>query len=91
MTDRPPATTQSYELASIKSADPPPNAEGTGWLSYVIMQGDNAIRGYRQGSLSTVKKEVDEIVARLNDRRQVKPGRMHKAATPMKSPKSGST
>ena len=42
---------------------------GTGWHCYVIVQGTNTIRGYKQGSREIVEQAVEEIVARLNERR----------------------
>lgn len=42
---------------------------GTGWHCYVIAQGTNTIRGYKQGSLEIVRQAVEEIVTRLNERR----------------------
>ncbi len=84
MTERHPTMAQSYEVASIRRSNPPANAEGTGWHCYVIKQGDNAIQGYRQGSLNVVTEAVDEIVAGLNERRLARPGRPHQAAAKKK-------
>ena len=50
---------------------------GTGWHCYVIEQGNNNIRGYRQGSIDSVTRAVEEIVFRLNERRRGKFGRVH--------------
>ncbi len=50
---------------------------GTGWHCYIIAQGKNNIRGYRQGSIGTVTRAVEEIVFRLNERRRGKFGRVH--------------
>lgn len=66
----------NYEIASIAPADPPEDAVGTGWHCYVIEQGDNTIRGYRQGNLEAVTEAVEEIVARLNERRYGRRGRV---------------
>ena len=44
-------------------------AEGSVWCRYVIEQGDNTIRGYRQGPLKTVRGELKELVKQLNERR----------------------
>ena len=47
---------------------------GTDWHCYVIGQGTNTIRGYRQGSLEAVRQSTEEIVTRLNERRLGKRG-----------------
>ncbi len=50
---------------------------GSGWQCYVIQQGENKIRGYQQGNAKAVRRAVEEIVARLNERRYGKSGRVH--------------
>jgi len=65
-----------YEIMSVESTDPPEHMGGIGWHCYVIGQGANTIRGYRQGSLETVRQSVEEIVARLNERRLGKRGKV---------------
>lgn len=50
---------------------------GTVWHCYVIEQGKNSIRGYRQGSMDSVTRAVEEIVFRLNERQRGKFGRVH--------------
>jgi hypothetical protein len=67
----------AYELISVRSARVPTGADGDDWYQYVIRQGDNEIRGYRQGSLVVVTADVEALVERLNDRRNLKPGRTH--------------
>lgn len=67
----------AYELISVRSARVPAGADGGDWHEYVIRQGDNEIRGYRQGSLVVVTADVEALVERLNDRRNLKPGRTH--------------
>ena len=52
---------------------------GTGWQCYIIQQGENRIRGYQQGSIQAVRRAVEEIVVRLNERRYGKRGRVHLA------------
>lgn len=69
MIDEPP---KNYEIKSIERVAPPSGAEGSAWCRYVIEQGNNVIRGYRQGYLKTVKGEVKELVKQLNDRRSGK-------------------
>ena len=58
-----------YQIVSVDSTVPPESMSGTGWHCYVIGQGANTIRGYQQGSLEAVRQSVEEIVARLNERR----------------------
>ena len=66
-----------YEIVSVEPTAPPKHFGGTGWHCYVIGQGENTIRGYRQGSMEIVRESVEEIVARLNERRFGKRGRVH--------------
>lgn len=72
-----------YILLSIENSSPPAGADGTDWYHYVIEQNQNAIHGYRQGTLESVEHEVNEIVDMLNQRRQGKYGRAstHKSKT----------
>ena len=59
----------TYEIISIKRADPPPNSEGATWYQYVIAADEsNTIRGCRQGSLKSVRTAVETIVGQLNER-----------------------
>ena len=64
-----------YRVLSVLPTEPPGSLEGTNWHCYEIAQGENHIRGYRRGNLDSVRKSVDEIVARLNERRLGKVGR----------------
>ena len=50
---------------------------GDGWHRYVIRQGHNTMRGYKRGSLTTVRKAVELIIVQLNERRYGKSGRVH--------------
>lgn len=68
---------EKYGIVSVKPVDTPRGAVGTDWHCYVIEQGKNSIRGYRQGSIDTVTRAVEEIVFRLNERRCGKFGRVH--------------
>ncbi len=82
MTDESSAMEQPYEIVSIRRAEPPPGGKGSNWYSYVIaFEGSNNILGCRQGGLKAVTREVEEIVAQLNERqrlgRSAKPGRVH--------------
>jgi hypothetical protein len=67
----------AFELISVRSAGVPVGADGSDWHQYVIRQGDNEIRGYQQGTLVSVTAKVEQIVVRLNERREQKPGRTH--------------
>ena len=66
-----------YEIESVSPAEPPQGMDGTNWHCYIIVQGTNKIRGYRQGSPRAVKAAVEEIVVQLNERRGGKRGRVH--------------
>lgn len=63
---------QNYQIKSIQRAKAPRGTNGTAWCRYVITQGSNTIRGYRQGNLSTVRGEIKALVEQLNDRRSGK-------------------
>ena len=77
---------EDYEVVSVQPTEPPPDMEGSNWHSYVIVQGPNTIRGYRQGSLSSVRREVKDIVIRLNERRTGKRGRVQIVMPKTKKP-----
>ncbi len=73
---------QPYEIVSVRRAKPPSGAEGSNWHRYVIaFEGTNTIHGCRQGVIKAVTREVEEIVAKLNERhhsgRSTKPHRVH--------------
>ncbi len=68
---------EKFGIASVKPVDTPPGMDGSRWHCYIIEQGDNSIRGYRQGSIDTVTRAVEEMVFRLNERRRGKFGRVH--------------
>ena len=68
---------EDYEIVSVEPTDPPRDMVGTGWHRYIIMQGENAIHGYQRGNINAVRRAVEEIVARLNERRYGKSGRVH--------------
>ena len=78
----------TYEIVSVKRAEPPPGAECSNWYRYVISFGGNDnIEGCRQGNLSDVTGAVEEIVAQLNERHKGKHGRVHLVPTPKRTPK----
>ena len=88
MADESPANIQPYEIVSVKRAETPPGAEGANWHHYVIVQGPNTIRGYRQGNLKAVKSAVEEIVVLLNERQLGKRGRVNLMPTPKRKPQT---
>jgi hypothetical protein len=77
---------ENYEIVSVRPMEPPSDMDGTNWHSYVIVQGSNTIRGYRQGSLSSVREAVKDLVFRLNERRAGKRGRVHLVMPKPKKP-----
>ena len=60
-----------FKLDSICQATPPTGAEGV-WHRYVISQGTNKIAGVRAGTHAEVTSLVQEMVERLNERREGK-------------------
>ena len=69
MTDESSAMAQAYEIVSILRAEPPPGGKGSNWYRYVVaFEGTNTVHGCRQGGLKAVTREVEEIVAQLNER-----------------------
>ena len=72
---------QPYEIVSVRRAEPPPGGKGSNWYRYVIaFEGTNTVHGCRQGGLNAVTREVEEIVAQLNERHLghwSKPSRVH--------------
>ena len=80
------ANQQPYRIQSIKPAKPPIGAEGNSWFHYVIVQGDNLINGYRQGSLESVTNAIEENVELLNERRLGKRGRVQTVLTKNSTP-----
>ena len=81
MTDESSALAQPYQIVSVRRAEPPPGGKGPYWYRYVIaFEGANTIDGCRQGGLKAVTREVEEIVAQLNERHLghlSKPSRVH--------------
>jgi hypothetical protein len=67
----------SYKIVSVEPTDPPADTVGKGWHCYIIQQGKNTIRGYKRGDFELVTQAVEEIVARLNERRYGKIGYIH--------------
>ncbi len=81
---------QPYQIVSVRRAEPPPGAEGSDWHRYVIaFEGTDTISGCREGQLKAVTREVEEIVAQLNERQlkqSGKSGRVHLVWPPKKKP-----
>jgi len=71
---------EAYQIDSVTPAEPPTGMEGDDWHCYIITQGTNSIRGYRQGKRRAVMTAVEEIVAQLNERRFGKRGKAKKVA-----------
>lgn len=67
---------EPYELKAVNRTDPPPGSEGKDWVRYEIAQGTNLITGYRQGTVSSIKRVAEEIVVGLNERRSPNRGRV---------------
>lgn len=78
------AKAQPFKVVSTAKCDPPDGAGDDDWYRYVITQGSNSIVGRRQGSLSSVSTAIEEEVARLNERRMGKTGRVHLTPSPKK-------
>ena len=60
-----------FKIESIVKAAAPGGAEGP-WHRYVISQGTNTIEGVRAGTHAEVTTLVNEMVERLNERREGK-------------------
>jgi len=60
-----------FKLDSIAEAAAPSGAAGM-WYSYVISQGANTIEGVRAGTHAEVTILLQEMVERLNERREGK-------------------
>jgi hypothetical protein len=73
-----------FRVSSITRADAPEGALSPDWYRYEIAQGQNAIVGHREGTLSAVTQAVADIVIRLNERRLGKSGRVHLTPGPKK-------
>jgi len=65
-----------YELKAVKKSDAPSGGQGENWIKYEITQGTNVITGYRQGSVTAIKRVAEEIVVGLNERRSPNRGRV---------------
>lgn len=75
MTDSQTTLENPYRLISVQPAGVPVGADGSDWHEYVIRQGENEIRGFRQGTAVVVTAVAEEMVTNLNERRSHKPGR----------------
>lgn len=60
-----------FKLESIAKAAAPGGAAGV-WHSYVISQGSNMIEGVRAGTHAEVTTLLNDMVERLNERREGK-------------------
>ena len=86
MTDQSLLMEDAFQIVSVLPTKAPPDTKGSDWHCYVIAQGTNTIRGYRQGNLGIVTDAVEEIVTQLNDRRIGKRGRVHLVMPTWKKP-----
>ena len=75
MSWRPP-NNEPFELLSVHKSDPPEGSQGKDWVCYEIGQGTNVITGYRQGTITAIKRIAEEIIVGLNERRSPKRGRV---------------
>ena len=66
---------EAFRLVSIRTTSAPTGHTGRNWLVYEIAQGENIIKGYRQGELKAETVEVEKIVIALNERRHSPKGR----------------
>lgn len=75
MTDSQRTLENPYRLISVQRVGVPVGADGSDWHQYVIRQGENEIRGFRQGTELAVIAVAEQMVTDLNERRSHKPGR----------------
>ena len=66
-----------YRLVSIDSTSAPAPAVGDDWLVYRIALGGSVVTGYRRGTRASVTSDVERIVQAFNERRIVRPRRVH--------------
>ena len=64
-----------FQISSVQPMEPPSGSDAAEWHSYVIVQGPNVIRGFREGNLKTVTSAAEAIVIQLNERRMGKRAR----------------
>ncbi len=60
-----------FKLESLVATATPEGSAGD-WYRYVISQGANQITGVRSGTKAAVQSEVNDMVERLNERREGK-------------------
>lgn len=60
-----------FRVGEISRA-PAPDGSNDVWHQYVISQGPNTITGLRPGARGEVASQLEEMVARLNERRMGK-------------------
>jgi hypothetical protein len=66
-----PVTDMPFRVDLISDV-PAPDGSKDIWQQYVISQGDNTITGLRPGARVEVARQLDEMVAQLNQRRMGK-------------------
>jgi hypothetical protein len=88
MTDESSFFGEAYRVDSVKPSEAPAGMQGMNWHCYVIAQGSNSMRGYRQGSQPVVMDAVEQIVNQLNERRFGKRWRVSREEKPMTAARS---
>jgi hypothetical protein len=63
-----------YSLDSITRSPSPFADDERDWHSYVIGRGNNRIVGHRPGSAESVRLAAEDLVSRLNERRNFRSG-----------------
>lgn len=81
---------EPYELRAVKKSEAPSGSDGENWIRYEITQGTNVITGYRQGSVTAIRRVAEEIVVGLNERRSPNRGRVQLTQL-RKQPKSAAS
>ena len=76
---------EPFQLFAVEESAPPGDGVPGTWFRYTIMQGDNVITGFRQGSRTSVRVDLEAVVAALNERRVGRRGRVH-LAPPQRRP-----
>lgn len=80
-------TGADYRIVLVEPVEAPGELGGNDWYRYIIDQGENRICGYRRGSQHGIRKSIEELVLRLNERRIGPKGRVSLYTYP----KAGST
>ena len=68
---------EPFRIIEFAPSEPPSGQPETEWYRYGLSQGRAAMAGVRQGSRESVIAAVEDIVARMNERRLGRSGRVH--------------